>query len=125
MSGGTIFGNWATGRAAIVTAPTITVRIAMTIATIGRLMKNFDISPASLLFRRLVERPGVHTRTENSLLDALHNHSLARFQPIADHPHRPGLVADLDCLDTHRVVAIYCGHLIAALLFRDGRLRDE
>src|SRR5260370_18980502 len=120
-----IFGNWATGRVAIVTAPTITVRIAMTIATIGRLMKNFDILPASLLFRRLVERPGVYTRTSNSLLDALHNHSLARFQPIPDHPHRPRLAADPDCLDTHRVVAIYGGHLIAALLFGDGRLRDQ
>jgi len=41
---GTIFGNCATGRLAIVTAPTITIRIAITIATIGRLMKNFDIA---------------------------------------------------------------------------------
>jgi hypothetical protein len=30
-----------------VTAPTITVRIAMTIATIGRLMKNLDIEVIS------------------------------------------------------------------------------
>jgi hypothetical protein len=41
-SGGTIFGNWAIGRETSATAPTITVMIAMTIATIGRLMKNFD-----------------------------------------------------------------------------------
>ena len=43
ISGGTMFGNCATGKVAIVTAPTITVRIAITIATIGRLMKNLDM----------------------------------------------------------------------------------
>ena len=44
ISGGTIFGNCATGRLTIDTAPTITMRIAITIATIGRLMKNFDMA---------------------------------------------------------------------------------
>ena len=39
-----MFGNWATGKVVILMAPTITVRIAITIATIGRLMKNFDMS---------------------------------------------------------------------------------
>ena len=38
-----MLGNCATGRLAMVTAPTITMRMAMTIATMGRLMKNFDI----------------------------------------------------------------------------------
>jgi hypothetical protein len=38
-----IFANCAMGSLAMVIAPTSTVRIAMTIATIGRLMKNFDI----------------------------------------------------------------------------------
>src|SRR5580700_8841978 len=64
ISGGTIFGNWATGSATIVTAPTITVNIAMTIATIGRLMKNLDISvgsSASLDFREHL-RVDLHTR---------------------------------------------------------------
>jgi hypothetical protein len=37
-----MLGNWATGSVAIVTAPTITIRIEMTMATIGRLMKNLD-----------------------------------------------------------------------------------
>src|SRR6266852_3130680 len=46
-SGGAIAGNCDTGRLTIVIAPTITVRIEITMATIGRLMKNFDI--ASLL----------------------------------------------------------------------------
>src|SRR5580704_1213040 len=38
-----MFGNCATGRLAIVTAPTITMRMAITIATMGRLMKKLDM----------------------------------------------------------------------------------
>ena len=44
ISGGTMLGNCATGRVAMVIAPTITIRIEITMATIGRLMKNFDIA---------------------------------------------------------------------------------
>src|ERR1035437_6518951 len=40
ISGGTMFGNCATGRLNIETAPMSTIKMAMTIATIGRLMKN-------------------------------------------------------------------------------------
>src|SRR3989442_420100 len=39
-----MLGNWAIGKPVIVTAPTITVTIAITMATIGRLMKNLDIT---------------------------------------------------------------------------------
>jgi hypothetical protein len=38
-----MFGNWATGKVAMVTAPAITVRIAITIATMGRFMKNLNM----------------------------------------------------------------------------------
>jgi len=44
---GTMFGNCATGSVAMVTTPTITIRMAITIATMGRLMKKFDMDPAS------------------------------------------------------------------------------
>src|SRR3984957_21254462 len=74
ISGGTIFGNCATGRLAIATAPTITVRIAITIATIGRLMKNFDISVA------LHERFRVDLHIGTNLLDGLGHHTPARLQ---------------------------------------------
>src|SRR6266849_3034820 len=40
ISGGTILGNCATGSPSIVTKPTMTVMIAITMATMGRLMKN-------------------------------------------------------------------------------------
>src|SRR5260370_32158474 len=43
ISGGAMLGNWAIGRAVMVMAPMMTVRMAMTIATMGRLMKNLDI----------------------------------------------------------------------------------
>ena len=38
-----MFGNWAIGNCTIATTPTITMMIEITIATMGRLMKNFDI----------------------------------------------------------------------------------
>src|ERR1035441_10903181 len=46
-SGGTMSGNCATGSVSIEMAPKITVRMAITIATIGRLMKNLDMAPTS------------------------------------------------------------------------------
>src|ERR1700686_941210 len=46
IRGGTISGNCATGSRKTITAPVITKKIAMTIATMGRLMKNFDIALA-------------------------------------------------------------------------------
>src|SRR6185369_18020159 len=41
--GGTMSGNWANGRLRIAITPTTTVRMAMTIATIVRLMKKVEI----------------------------------------------------------------------------------
>src|SRR6267378_1544847 len=41
--GGTISGNWARGRLRMAIRPTMTVRMAITIATIGRSMKNLEI----------------------------------------------------------------------------------
>jgi len=41
-------GNWATGSPAMATIPPMTVTIAITIATIGRLMKNLEIIVQSL-----------------------------------------------------------------------------
>ena len=44
ISGGTMFGNWAMGRSDMATRPTITMRIEITMATMGRLMKNRDMA---------------------------------------------------------------------------------
>src|SRR5580765_3437422 len=41
-SGGVIFGNCAVGKLSIATKPTITMMIEITMATMGRFMKNLD-----------------------------------------------------------------------------------
>ena len=52
-----MFGNWETGKVAIATAPTITMRIAITIATIGRLMKKFDTFVSPVFDKRVSYSP--------------------------------------------------------------------
>ena len=42
-----MFGNCATGKVTVMITPTMTVRMAMTIATMGRLMKKLDMGPGS------------------------------------------------------------------------------
>src|ERR1700732_2928090 len=111
-----MFGNCATGRLAIATAPTMTVRIAITIATIGRLIKNLDISVA------LHERFRVNLHAGTNLLDALGHHTLARLQSVGDDPHGSDLVAELHCLNCHLVGAVYHGDLISALEFYNSAL---
>src|SRR5438270_478517 len=59
ISGGAILGNWATGRLNTVSAPTITIRMETTIATIGRLMKNLDTRLPSLLGSRPISQDQV------------------------------------------------------------------
>src|SRR6185503_567583 len=54
ICGGTISGNCASGSASIAIRPTMTVTIAMTMATIGRLMKNAEIMAYVLSYRAAV-----------------------------------------------------------------------
>src|SRR5512137_2226377 len=44
MAGGTMSGNWAMGSRDMATSPRITMRIEITMATMGRLIKNFDMA---------------------------------------------------------------------------------
>src|ERR1700730_14177065 len=103
-----MFGNCATGSVAMVTAPTITIRIEMTIATMGRLMKNLDISVS------LHERLGADSHARTSALDAFGNYALTRRQSFADHPHRSDLAPGLDLLNAYRIVVVQHGDLIRA-----------
>src|SRR5580692_4895391 len=94
-SGGTIFGNCAIGRLTSATAPTITVMIAMTIATMGRLMKNFDTARllCGLARRR---RDGIHKRAVlRHFLGAVRDDPVARVEPGLDHRQRADLGPDL------------------------------
>src|SRR3989442_14006205 len=80
ISGGAMLGNCATGRLRIVMVPTITRTIEITIATMGRLIKNFDIELPCLAFRGKRLRVHLHARTH--LLHAFGNHALASLQPV-------------------------------------------
>src|SRR5882762_3965041 len=101
-----MLGNCATGRAEIATAPTITVRIEMTMATMGRLMKNFDILLSPCLIRRAAVRLCVHCRARHGLLYTLHEPALAGLQAFPDHPHCADSITDLDRLNAHVIRAV-------------------
>src|SRR3984957_21352220 len=60
ISGGTISGYCAVGRLTNETVPRITVTMAITMATIGRRIKNFDISylPVALVAEATVAAAG-------------------------------------------------------------------
>src|SRR3954468_22018177 len=70
ISGGAILGNCAVGRPSIATTPAMTIRIEMTIATIGRLMKNLDMLFA-LSRSRLYERFGIDRHSVTHLHESL------------------------------------------------------
>ena len=89
ISGGTMLGNCATGRLVIVTPPTITIRIAITIATIGRLMKNFDIaqfpSPESCAGLAVTRVPSLSFASPSTTTCS------PGLRPSSINPHRPEL----------------------------------
>src|SRR5271170_4794050 len=95
ISGGTMFGYCATGRLNIVTSPTTTCKMAMTIATIGRLIKKRYMMQQEELLSFLRRRAFVGLRIDHrALLDLLHalgDDPLARSKPFFNQP----VVADL------------------------------
>src|SRR5512146_1037244 len=99
ISGGTMLGYCAMGSPSIATTPTITMMIEMTMATMGRLMKNFDTATYpfpgrgcprarwALLLRRYVRGVGFRVDDESvlDLLDALGDDALAGLQTFLDY----------------------------------------
>src|ERR1700746_43484 len=126
-----MLGNCATGRGAIVTAPTITIRIAITIATMGRLMKNLDIirflcvraSQRSLdiTLKWLVSHG--HSRPE--VLLTFDNHAFTGIQSFLDDPHRITALSHLHGTHADAVVLIDDGNEIASLLLIYGGLGNQ
>src|SRR6266513_2416818 len=112
-----MLGNCATGRLKIVMAPTITI------ATMGRLIKNFDIGLPSLAFPG--KRHGVHLHARTNLLHAFGNHAVASLQPLGDNPMGADALANLYRADAHLVLAVDRRYLIAALQLGDSALRDK
>src|SRR5579871_283341 len=102
-------GNCEIGRFEIATPPTINVMMAMTIATMGRLMKNLDMLVA--LHKRL--RADFHAGTH--LLRALGHYALACLESFGYDPHGSDLSADFHLANVHGVGVVHNDHLIAAL----------
>src|SRR5262249_14652052 len=115
-------GSWT-----IAMMPRITMRMEMTMATMGRLMKNVDI--AALL--RCRARLGGRVRLPPDLLAradpvaSLHDDPLAGLQPFCPRPQRANLPVDLDLADVDRVVRANHRDLPNPLHVLDGALRNQ
>src|SRR5262249_47699185 len=143
ICGSAMFGNCAMGSCTSDTKPRSTIRMEMTIATMGRLMKNFDMIwvglPRLLLFgglRRRVrcrrgaslfsrERHWIHRRALTHLLHPFGHDALSRFHVAGDHPIRADLFAGLYRADADFVVRADDGDEIAALHVGHGALRHQ
>src|SRR5262249_28057813 len=121
-SGGAIAGNCETGRLTIVMAPTMTVSREMTIATMGRLMKNRDTSASGVRGRtgRNVDHGAV-----SGFQDALDDHTFACFEAVGHDPGIADAVADRHRADRHLVSLAHDGDLVAPLHLRDRALRNQ
>src|SRR5277367_2310641 len=92
----------------------------MTIATIGRLIKNFDIAGLPL-----VERSWIDLHALPDLLDAFDNHSLARLQTFPDDPFFADGFAQVHGLDSDGVAVVNHSHLMRTLQINDRQLRNQ
>src|SRR5580692_6035627 len=108
-----MLGNWATGKVRMVSVPTITKMMEITIATMGRLMKNFDIGLSVLVFR--AERLGIHQCASAHFLHAFRDDSFSAIQPVRDNPLGTDTVADRYRTNADFVVAIDHRNLVATL----------
>jgi hypothetical protein len=102
----------------------------MTIATMGRLMKNLDMFLTP--FRRWLlclnvdlEWLGLYGHSRFEVLLAFNDHSFAGFQAVSDHPHCACAFANLN--RSNRDLAVVSDNVndIAALLLVDGSLRNQ
>src|SRR5471032_2259015 len=121
ICGGTISGNCASGRPRMETAPTITVMMAMTMATIGRSTKNLAMRSA----HGLREWPG---RDDAALSDGRRradDHALADLDAVLDDLQVADAVPDRDRSHDHLVVRAEHLDLITALKVGDRPLRDD
>src|SRR5207244_6411131 len=115
------------GSCTIATTPMITMRMEMTMATMGRLMKNLAMVG---LFRRRA-RLGGRVRREADFLAAaypvasLDDDPLAGLQPLLHRPQRAHPHVDLDGADVDRVVGADHRDLMNPLHVLDGALRDQ
>src|SRR5712692_11139357 len=118
-----MLGNCATGSESTVMHPTITMRMEITMATMGRLMKNFDMGLPILCLR--AKRLGVYSRARAYFLNAFGDDSFAGIQPFGNNPLGANAITDRDRSNAHFVVGSYNGNLVTALEFRHCALRNK
>src|SRR6266853_292197 len=136
ISGGTMLGNCATGSVSTETAPTSTIRMAITMATMGRLMKKrymrlkyrkskFEIrknSESGTLFEfhsslgfsgRLnawfaCERFRDHGGSFSCrFLRSFHDDAVSRFESLLNNPIGTNALADAHGLEVHFVRSVF------------------
>src|SRR5438034_2998568 len=134
--GGAILGNCAIGSRTSAAVPTMTVRMAITMATTGRLTKNFAIIRCSLSALGATGRAGyrlrggglrrgrlrIHRHAGFDFLHAFNHDPLARLEPLRDDPHVPDLFANFHRADVYFMLGSYHRHLSAALQLLDRHL---
>src|SRR5208283_2702003 len=125
-------GNCATGSRSTITAPAMTKKMAITIATIGWLMKNLDIALALTAWsyrcrgRRCGGRShGSHLHPIAHLLQSFGDDAFAGRDPRLDDSKAAHLLADDDCAHRHLVVRTHDRDLVLPLGLKNGVLRDE
>src|SRR6202040_2917120 len=109
-----------------VSPPIITNRIEITMATIGRLMKNFDMV---LLGSRLCHFGSVqlrfHLHASPHLLRSFGYDAVAWLQSFRNDPLAAEPVSRFNRLNRDSVFVIHDGDLVATLQFGDGALRPQ
>src|SRR5690242_1304182 len=100
-------GNCAIGDPSMATTPTITMRMAITIATMGRLIKNFDMLGAL--------RINCHSISDFG--NSFGHDAVARAHTAFDDPHFAHALANLHRADRDAVIRADNGYLIASLQF--------
>src|SRR5882672_8490583 len=95
----------------------------MTMATMGRFMKNFDMGLLHRPFRG--KRLGVYAHARTDLLNPLGHDAFAGLQALRDDPFGTDPVTDRYRANVHFAVVIYDGDLIATLQLRHCALRYQ
>src|SRR6266446_1052686 len=130
ICGGTMSGNCATGSPPSATRPAMTVTMAMTIATIGRPMKNRDM-PLFPRGRRGRRRRGFRGRlrvdddARLDLLDSLDDDPLSGGEALLDDPETADAIPGRDRPDLNLVARTDDGDLEEALQLGHRPLRNE
>src|SRR5580693_4148223 len=107
----------------MVSEPTSTRTIEITMATMGRLMKNLDIQLPPLRFRR--EWRGVHLHTRPHLLNSFGHDGIAFVQTVRNHPLVTREIPNFDRADADLISPIHNRYLVASLQLRHRALWNE